>query len=85
MSLSNEIIERSQTDLNHVEIYRTKKFSFKPSGLQTGASAFNLHSSRVPIDNTSDAGRSSIWNCDGEVVHDADVSVRYIRLNFFSK
>lgn len=66
------------TDLDHVEIYRTRKFSFKPMGMQTGASAFNLHSSRVPISSSNDSGQSSVWNCDGEVVLDSDVSVRYV-------
>lgn len=65
-----------QTDLNHVEIYRTKQFSFKPTGLQTGASAFNLHSSRIPISSMNESHFSSVWNCDGEVVFDADVSIR---------
>ncbi|XP_031638718.1 ceramide kinase [Contarinia nasturtii] len=64
------------TDLNHVEIYRTKKFSFKPTGIQTGASTFNLHSSRVPISNSNDTKHSSVWNCDGEVVLDSDISIR---------
>ena len=75
-----------QTDLNHVEIYRTKQFSFKPTGLQTGASAFNLHSSRMPISNISDTHFSSVWNCDGEVVFDTDVSIRLFKqqLNNYS-
>lgn len=60
-----------------MEIYRTKRFSFKPSGLQTGASAFNLHSSRVPISIVNESNNTSAWNCDGEVIHDSDVSIRY--------
>lgn len=69
------LIFRFQSDLPHVEIYRTRKFSFRPIGLQAGASVYNLHSSRVPI--SSDGGQhTSVWNCDGEIIHDSELSIR---------
>lgn len=65
-----------QTDLSHVEIYRAKNFTFRPTGIQTGASAFNLHSSRIPISTMGDSSQTSVWNCDGEVINDSEVFIR---------
>lgn len=71
-----------QTDLSHVEIYRTKQFTFRPAGLQSSTSAFNVHSSRVPISSANESTRTSVWNCDGEVIQDSDISIRYVWFSF---
>lgn len=62
-----------------MEIYRTSRFTFRPNGVQPSmASTFNLHGSTVPISVESNAvnNQTSIWNCDGEVIHDPEVTVR---------
>lgn len=69
-----------QAELPHVEIYRTSRFSFRPNGIQPNmASTFNLHGSTVPISmgDNNNGNQTSIWNCDGEVIHDSEVIVRY--------
>lgn len=60
-----------------MEIFRAKNFSFRPTGIQTGASAFNLHSSRVPISMMGDSSQTSVWNCDGDVINDSEVFIRF--------
>lgn len=67
-----------QSDLPHVEIYRTRKFTFRPNGLQPGASAYNINSSRIPISSSDGGQHTSVWNCDGEVLHDSEVSIRLV-------
>lgn len=75
---NNYFVLYLQADLSHVEIYRTKRFTFRPSGLSNGSSTFNVHSSRVPISTMNESIRTSVWNCDGEVIQDSDISIRFV-------
>lgn len=73
--------------LPFVECYRTKKFHFKALNSSSDSS---LNDSTHPIA-IAPSKQCSYWNCDGEILQEADVTVRWVcfevalwtqRLNF---
>lgn len=63
-----------QAELPFVEIYRVRKFQFRtPAGAQNDT-AYLPNGSTQPIRLVS--REYSQWNCDGEVIHGADITVR---------
>jgi ceramide kinase len=58
--------------LPFVEFYRTKKFHFKALN---GSSERSLTDSTQPISISSKTD-CSMWNCDGEIIQETDVTVR---------
>lgn len=58
--------------LPFVEFYRTKKFHFKA---MNGSSERSLADSTQPI-SISTSKEFSMWNCDGEIIQETDVTVR---------
>lgn len=65
-------IDGDVTKLPFVEIYRTKKFYIKALN---STSDRNLADSTQPISPTPNEN-SSVWNCDGEILKEIDVTVR---------
>lgn len=65
-------------ELPFVEIYRTKKFYFRTFSYTGQNSSISLSAtSNQPLNLTSRGGNlSSIWNCDGEVLQETDVTIR---------
>lgn len=60
-----------QSDLPFVEIYRAKKFTFRTPIAQNDS---NIGSSTQPIPLSNHS--NSQWNCDGEVIHEPDVTIK---------
>lgn len=58
--------------LPYVELYRTKKFHIKT---MNSSSEGSLADSTQPIPMTSNRN-GSVWNCDGEIISETDVTVR---------
>lgn len=61
--------------LPYVEIYRTKKFHVKALN---GSSEGSLADSTLPI-STAPNKNCSVWNCDGEILQETDVTVRLVK------
>jgi ceramide kinase len=68
LSSANGEIEK----LPFVDLYRTKKFFFKALN---GSSERSLTDSTQPISMGSSKD-CSVWNCDGEIIQETDVTVR---------
>jgi ceramide kinase len=68
LSSANGEIEK----LPFVELYRTKKFFFKALN---GSSERSLTDSTQPI-SIGSSKDCSVWNCDGEIIQETDVTVR---------
>ncbi|XP_037952228.1 ceramide kinase-like [Teleopsis dalmanni] len=65
-------------NLPFVEVYRTKKFSFRTPNMLTADDEYSISGSCQPITATAeieDDPNVSSWNCDGEVVTDLDVTM----------
>lgn len=60
-----------QSDLPFVEVYRAKKFTFRSPIAQND---LNISSSTQPIPLSNHS--SSQWNCDGEVIHESDLTIK---------
>lgn len=60
-----------QSDLPFVEIYRAKKFTLRSPAAQNDA---NIGSSTQPIPLSNHS--HSQWNCDGEVIHESDLTIK---------
>lgn len=59
------------SDLPFVEIYRAKKFTLRSPAAQNDA---NIGSSTQPIPLSNHS--HSQWNCDGEVIHESDLTIK---------
>jgi ceramide kinase len=62
--------------LPFVEFYRTKKFHFKALN---SSSEGSLADSTQPI-SIAPSKHCSVWNCDGEILQETDVTVRWVCL-----
>jgi ceramide kinase len=60
-------------DFDFVELYKTKKVYFKALN---STSEGSLNDSTQPISNLAANKYTSVWNCDGEIVQDTDVTMR---------
>lgn len=68
---ANSLLFLLQSDLPFVEIYRAKKFTLRSPIAQNDT---NISSSTQPIPLSNNS--NSQWNCDGEVVHESDVTIK---------
>lgn len=64
-------------ELPFVEIYRTKKFYFRTFyyGGQNSTTSLSATSNQ-PLNLQTTRNLTSTWNCDGEVLHESDVTIR---------
>jgi ceramide kinase len=74
--------KRKISDLNFVDVYRTKKFYFKSLGGDSSESLQEFDGSTLPIRMDRSSATSS-WNCDGEVLQETDIVVRLVELIIF--
>jgi hypothetical protein len=74
--------KRKISDLNFVDVYRTKKFYFKSLGGDASESLQEFDGSTLPIRMDRSSATSS-WNCDGEVLQETDIVVRLVELIIF--
>ena len=67
-------------------MYRVKEFSFRPlteeSDVDSLTSTEDVSSSTGRAKIRRQTSRTSVWNCDGEVIHHPKISVRYVCLEF---
>lgn len=65
------------SELPFVEIYRTRKFYFRTFSYGGQNSTTSLSAtSNQPLNLTQRNNFASSWNCDGEVLHETDVTIR---------
>ena len=67
-----------QFDFDFIKIYRVKEFSFRPfpeheEDLEDTASGGTKHA-KLP----SSRLKTSVWNCDGEVIQQSSLQVRLV-------
>ena len=68
-------MNKSPFDLPFVEIHRVKEFTFTPSPDDSDANT-NDDASSVDVITPKVDVKRSVWNCDGEILHDSKVRVK---------
>ncbi|WAR26114.1 CERK1-like protein, partial [Mya arenaria] len=67
-------------NLDFIQMYRVKEFTFRPltedEDLESLASTEDLTTHRKRVKLKRQTSKTSVWNCDGEVIDQAKISVR---------